>query len=311
MSQLPMLIQREYWEHKTTFFYLPAVITCVAFAILLFAALGMKAGVIDEPVLPNAEVMQPADDHLIDLGVDGRNGMSNTWLLQFAASPFERRQAILERVCLGVSLALLPVMWIVSFFYLLHCLYEERKDRSILFWKSLPISDGITVLTKLICAMFLLPFIYLVFIMILQLGLLFSAFVFSMGQPVDFWNTFWLPARLIDRWLMMSVYIFVAAFWCLPLYGWLLAVSSWCRSAPFAWVLGLPILLVILEKVFLSGNQVSDFISRHRFSATSAEGMTLQAALDRVITWDMLAAVIVGGMLVLVAVWRRSYADEI
>ena len=38
--------------------------------------------------------------------------------------------------------------FLVGVFYCLDALHGERRDRSILFWKSLPVSDLTTVLAK-------------------------------------------------------------------------------------------------------------------------------------------------------------------
>src|SRR5206468_10746510 len=46
---------------------------------------------------------------------------------------------------------------IVGIFYCLDALYGERRDRSILFWKSLPVSDVMAVLSKLAIPIVILP----------------------------------------------------------------------------------------------------------------------------------------------------------
>ena len=70
----------------------------------------------------------------------------------------------------GLAAPLLCILWLVVFFYLLGALYEERRDRSILFWKSMPVSDVMTVASKLVTALLVVPLVYLVGIATLQLA---------------------------------------------------------------------------------------------------------------------------------------------
>jgi ABC-2 type transport system permease protein len=140
------------------------------------------------------------------------------------------------------------------FFYCLGALHDERRDRSILFWKSLPVSDAQTVLSKAAMALIGVPLVITVvgcltslLIMVLA-GIalamhganLFGALLMS----AQFWLT---PLRLLS---LVPVYM----LWALPAVGWLLLVSSWARGRPFLWAVTAPLLtgavLMWAEKVF-------------------------------------------------------------
>src|SRR3954447_3546571 len=56
-----------------------------------------------------------------------------------------------------VALAVMVATFLVSIFYCLEALRGERRDRSILFWKSLPVSDLTSVLSKATIPLVILP----------------------------------------------------------------------------------------------------------------------------------------------------------
>jgi ABC-2 type transport system permease protein len=144
-------------------------------------------------------------------------------------------------------LAILAI--VVACFYLLDSLYAERKDRSILFWKSLPVSDGLTVTSKLIVALVAVPLI--VFAMALGLELLCFAlwelWALTGAAPSVFsWDTL--------EWLRTEVVIFLvtllAVLWYAPIAALFLVVSAWARRAPVLWVL-LPVIFAeVVEQIF-------------------------------------------------------------
>jgi ABC-2 type transport system permease protein len=128
--------------------------------------------------------------------------------------------------------------FLVGFFYCLDALHGERRDRSILFWKSLPVSDRTTVLSKMAIPLVVLPVIVFAIVVALQVDMLLlsNAILLSNGLPtatpdqlplVQFWFTF--------------LYALVA----MAIYGWLLLVSAWAKRAMFLWSV-LPFLVICI-----------------------------------------------------------------
>lgn len=147
----------------------------------------------------------------------------------------------------AISAVLIMVIGVVvGVFYSLGALHNERRDRSLLFWKSLPISDAQTVLSKALLALVLAPLFIIVLgsaLTGLQL-LLFCAAMAAKGVnafgPILGNPAFYLaPLRLLA---VLPVY----ALWALPTVGWLLLVSAWARSKVFLWAVGLPLLAGVL-----------------------------------------------------------------
>ena len=132
---------------------------------------------------------------------------------------------------------------VVSVFYCLDALHSERRDRSILFWKSLPVSDQTTVLAKASIPLVILPLLIFAITVVMQwlMLLLSSAVVMASGQSVA---TLWtnLPLFRIS-WLLLYHILTAHALWPAPIYCWLLLVSGWSRRATFLWAV-LPVVAI-------------------------------------------------------------------
>jgi ABC-2 type transport system permease protein len=148
-------------------------------------------------------------------------------------------------------------MNIYATWYLVDCLYADRKDRSILFWKSLPISDTATVLAKLFTGLIAIP---VVFFLAADVCTLLIAFIVSVRARSTFGASLWQP----DLWLQLQalwLYLIVTtAIWYLPVAGYLLAISAWARRAVMLWTILPPLALYLLERWFLGTNFVGTLL---------------------------------------------------
>jgi ABC-2 type transport system permease protein len=152
-----------------------------------------------------------------------------------------------------ISAAFFVVMLIYSTWYLLECLYADRKDRSILFWKSMPISDTATVLCKLGVALIIVPLVYFA---LADLTTLTMAFIISVRSSSYIGSTLWrgdLWMQIQALWLYMIV---TAAVWYLPVAGWLLVVSAWAKRAVILWSILPPLAVIVVERVFLGSHVI-------------------------------------------------------
>ncbi len=303
LKQLPMLIKREYWEHRTTFLYLPAVVTAVSVAVLILGSALMQTGMVMVTINNHENVRihteTESSGSLLDL--------FGARLVGLADSSFGHRERVLTDLYCGSSTILVSTLWFVMFFYLLDCLYQDRKDRSVLFWKSLPISDWMTVVSKLLTGLLVIPVVYLLFIVLSNVSMLLISSMVALGQPIDIWDTLWAPAHLIPRWIDMIGYILFSSIWCLPFTGWLLLVSSWAKSAPLAWVVGVPFFFLLMEKIFSRDDSLWEFMSTHILARyTTDHGIT-----GDLYSLEVVVALVIGVGFVTAAVWRRGHADEI
>jgi len=133
--------------------------------------------------------------------------------------------------------------FLVGIFYSLDALYGERRDRSILFWKSLPVSDLTTVLAKFTIPLLILPLLSFAITVVTQFGMMLLSSGLSVGT---------LGARMsfFHMSLMLLYHILtVHGLWYAPLYGWLLLVSAWAPRAPFIWAFLPPFVIWGVEKI--------------------------------------------------------------
>ena len=162
--------------------------------------------------------------------------------------------AVGEVFLVAVGGTFFAVMSIYATWYLLDCLYADRKDRSILFWKSLPISDATTVLSKLATALIVIPVVYFVGA---DLTTLIMAFILSVRAHSLLGAALWHA----DLWLQLQVlwlYLIVSsAIWFLPVAGYLLVVSAWAKRAVMLWSILPPIALLLAERWFFGTHLIA------------------------------------------------------
>jgi ABC-2 type transport system permease protein len=152
---------------------------------------------------------------------------------------------------------MMGTMILVTVFYCADALYGERRDRSILFWKSLPVSDLTTVLAKASIPFVVLPLLTFAITVVMQfiMLLLNSAVLLASGGDVA---ALWTKVPVIQMGLLMLYHLFTAhTLWPAPVYCWLILVSGWARRATFLWAV-LPIVAIAgVEKLVF---QTSHFL---------------------------------------------------
>jgi ABC-2 type transport system permease protein len=137
--------------------------------------------------------------------------------------------------------------FIVGFFYCLDALYGERRDRSILFWKSLPVSDLTTVLSKLTIPLAILPLVTFVIVIVTQLVMRLWTGAVLLAHGMSPFST-WTYVPFFEGMLILLYGLVVLALWHAPIYAWLILVSGWARRATFLWAI-LPLTIVPLERI--------------------------------------------------------------
>jgi ABC-2 type transport system permease protein len=171
----------------------------------------------------------------------------------------ERRRAVLlldpakQRAAIEMpydiaAMMMIFTVFIVGVFYCLDALHGERRDRSILFWKSLPVSDLTTVLSKAIIPLVVLPLISFAIVVLTQLIMLLMSSATLLIHGVSPGTT-WAHFPMFQNWVVLLYGLVAIALWHAPIYGWLLLVSGWARRATFLWAV-LPLIAVnILERI--------------------------------------------------------------
>jgi ABC-2 type transport system permease protein len=237
MNTMKWLVKREYWEHKGGFFWAPAVvgaIMTIILAVSLIAAvsLGKQHGM-----------------HI--------NGVQVSTLSD-AMSPDDKVQFVnaLTGGYIGTGAPLFMVLGFVVFFFSLGALFDERKDRSVLFWKSLPVSDSATVLSKVAMALVVAPLLSLVFATITAVAALLFICIAAAMSGLNVFGAVLSSGAVYAAPFEVAAILPVYVLWALPTVGWLMMVGAWARTKPFLWAVGVPVLIGALLSWF---NAMFDF----------------------------------------------------
>jgi ABC-2 type transport system permease protein len=183
--------------------------------------------------------------------------------------PHRRREALLldavhQRAAIAVPYDVAAIMLIltaiiIGLFYCSDALHGERRDRSILFWKSLPVSDFTTVLSKVVIPLVVLPIVTIATILATQLFMLelSSAVLVTHGiSPASTWANY----NLFEQTPILVYGLGALSLWYAPLYAWLLLVSAWARRHPFVWAI-LPLIAIsVLERIVFSTRHFSSML---------------------------------------------------
>ena len=156
---------------------------------------------------------------------------------------------LLEQPYTVAAFFMMGTTFLVAMFYCLDALYSERRDRSILFWKSLPVSDLTTVLAKAAIPLLFLPLLTFVITVVMQLimMLLSSVVMLARGQTV---STLWTHLPFFQMSLALLFHLMgMHSLWYAPLYCWLLLISAWARRAPLLWAVLPPAVIAAVEKI--------------------------------------------------------------
>jgi ABC-2 type transport system permease protein len=231
-NTMKWLLRREFWEHKGSMFWAPLIVGAMLVVLL---GCTIAYGIASHGIPAHVTV----------------NGQTLTHARLDQVLPEETKLMVAKiatGMYLGASTPLFAILTGVVFFYCLGALYDERRDRSILFWKSLPVSDPMTVLSKAITATVVAPAITLVLAVAASLALLFIACVALSTQGLNLFPSLLASSGLYLSPLRLAALLPVYVVWALPTVGWLMFVSSWAKSKPFLWAVGAPVVALVVIK---------------------------------------------------------------
>jgi ABC-2 type transport system permease protein len=306
MRQMLTLIRRELLEHRSSW-----MVTSVFGALFVVAALFAMFGLVriggPHGAMTLSEIANEVDPAMLGPG--------------------------LQVMLISIAVVLNLVMIFVVLFYFLDALYAERKDRSILFWKSLPVSDLKVVGSKYLTGVIAIPLLTVV--VFLFTGIL-TTLIGSLGLA---WAGAGLgdlltlaPGALAKVTLLLIYTLAVQALWFAPFGGWLLLVSAFARRAVLGWAVLPPVLVVVAERTLLGSRHFLELLGfrmlggfelafsgeRHAM-LIEAEGAVISTfpTLGQIITPARLlaapalwAGIAVGLLLLAGAVWLRRWRDD-
>jgi ABC-2 type transport system permease protein len=192
------------------------------------------------------------------------------FLIALTLSPAHRHEPLDRPYELAAGL-IMGTAFIVGIFYSLDALYGERRDRSILFWKSLPVSDLTTVLSKFTIPLIILPLLSFAIAVATQFVMLLLSSAVLLGSGLSA-GTLWARMSFFHMSLMLLYHILtVHGLWYAPIYGWLLLVSAWAPRTPFIWAFLPPFVIWGAEKIAF---RTSHFLAMLQYRLTGPEPST-------------------------------------
>lgn len=223
------LLRREFWEHKGGFLWAPVVMGAI---MTVLTVLGSITGSV---MVGNR--LADGRFEMDGLEIDGKTGIeaaTRAFGMAGDASLFS-----------GVVMTSIVLAFVV-FFYALGCLYDDRKDRSVLFWKSMPVSDAQMVLSKAAWALLLAPALAIMVGLVLGIVLWLNTAIFAVANGIPGASGVFTQSHPFKMLLHAVANVPVYAFWALPTVGWLMLCSAWARTKPFLWAVLIPILGAVL-----------------------------------------------------------------
>jgi ABC-2 type transport system permease protein len=158
-------------------------------------------------------------------------------------------QEAIERPFSLAAMFLMGIGFVVSIFYCVEALHGERRDRSILFWKSLPLSDLTVVLSKMMIPLLVVPLITVALTVVTQMLMLLLDLVILQVSGLSL-TLLWTNLSLSTMWMMMLYHMLALhGLWFAPAYAWMLLASAWARRAAFLWAVLPPVAIGVLEKI--------------------------------------------------------------
>ena len=179
----------------------------------------------------------------------------------------EQSHAVGGMILFGFGVTFFVVMNIYCAWYLLDCLYSDRRDRSILFWKSMPLTDSAMVLAKLFTGVIAIPLTYFI---ASDVSTLLIAFVVSVRAHDALGFALWQPTLWFQLQVFWLYLIVTMAIWYLPVTGWLLVVSAWAKRAVMLWSVLPLVAAYLLERWFLGTHFVGTALNDRMFGYLTA-----------------------------------------
>ena len=240
MGKFPTLLVREFYEHKTAFVTAPAVIAGIILIAIIAAMIG---------------------DGTNNIIVNGARFDDATFFTEHLdADELDDLKRVISAGMIGVGGAILAILPFVVVFPLLNSLYEERIERSYLFWKSMPVSDLQEVLAKLVFIVGVGPFILFTIASALSLATMIIVSPYMWFHDIPFVGVMWSQTPFISGWFGVAANYFVWALWALPIFGWILLASSYAPKAPLMFAVVPPVVIIVLENIFTRNTMLGEAI---------------------------------------------------
>lgn len=262
MTVLFTMIRKEIQEHKLAFIYAPFIVALVLCAVIISVYLGLT-----DIQTTNFSFSTDVYDEKYKEGM-------------LLASP-EAKTAVIRA---GLVVLGLPILLTVGFgllAYSLSTFADERKDRSLIFWRSLPVSDLTTVMSKLVFIVVIIPLLVLPNLILLQLVASLSVSIYFVSNDIVPFGYVW-TSYFISDWFRIIFSLWAQALWSLPIFLWLMLSGTYFKKPVIGAVVPL-VALVVLEGIIFKANNVQEFIENRLGFWSRADSFPIQYEEARVV----------------------------
>ena len=262
MTILFTMIRREIQEHKLAFIYAPFIVALVLCLVIISVYLG-----------------------LTDIQTTTFNFSTELYDEEFQedmlrATP-ESKTAVIRA---GLTVLGLPILLTVGFgllAYSLSTFADERKDRSLIFWRSLPVSDLTTVMSKLIFVVIIIPLLVVPNLFLLQLISLLSVSIYFVSNDIVSFGYVW-TSYFISDWFRIIFSLWAQALWTLPILLWLMLAGTYFKKPVIGAIVPL-VAMVVLEGIIFKANNIQEFIENRLGFWSRSDSFPIEYAEARVV----------------------------
>ena len=278
LRQFPALMRREILEHPSLFIAAPAVLA----ALLLIGSAWVLSLMSGDEIALGVEYLA--------ILFDGLSPLQMAPLFMVVAAPF------------------IIVLYVCGIIYLLNTLYQDRKDGSVFFWQSMPVSNLSSVLSKVVTLGVMAPLFYLGMLLLLYVVAMIWLTILGFSYDIEVAGLGSLFLAALASLVLVYLSAVAGSLWLLPTIGWLLLFSAFARRTPALWAIGVFFLVAFLEDFLFNtqflGNWVESRSNPAQYLITD-----FAAIVPRFFNYDMLFGVLVGSILIAGAIAMRRFTD--
>ena len=278
LIQFRTLLKREVLEHRNVFIGAPAILAGLIFIF-------------------NVWIMSLIPEDNLAAGIE------YAAVLFDGLSPLE-----MAPIFMILAIPFMFVLYVVGLIYLINGLYQDRREMSILFWQSMPVSNLRTVLSKLVTIAAVAPIFYVAILFALYLVGMLWVTILGLSYDVEIAGLGYMFMAAVVSLLLVYLSAFSTVLWLLPSIGWLLLFSAFAKKTPLLWAIGVYLLFFFLED-FIFGTQYLANWTESRSDPNQYLIFSFQDVFARFFSYDMLFGILIGSILIAGAVLMRRYID--
>lgn len=315
MNTYKTLIKRELWEYRGSFVILPAILAAVL-VVMMFGAMQSfdkwDINIAVDSQSTHSTASHSSSERHIELELDDGNLTIVEDHTGEYDSLFSSNEKTIYTGLQGLHGVFLVEAWLIVLFYLLNTLFADRRDRSILFWKSMPISETQQVIIKCFVGAIMVPAMMTLVSWFVQLVFVVLAIVVASDLQLEPMKTIWPNIQLLSTFLSQLAMTLVISLWALPICAWLMLASAFAKRSPFLMATVPLIAVVAIEALIFDSHYISQWIVDHFPSL--GENYLLTGRLDMALLIDMMnlaSGALLAAAMLAVTIWLRNHRFEI